>query len=93
MAEQALTIRVAGRVQGVGFRWATKMVADRLQIRGDVANQADGSVIIHAVGERPAMIAFVQEIKQSPTKFGQVSTYEAKDLDPVPAYDGFAVMG
>lgn len=90
--ESALTIRVAGRVQGVGFRWATKMIADDLKIKGDVANQADGSVIIHAVAEEAAMVAFTQKIKQGPNQFARVATYEAEPLTPVPHYDGFAVV-
>ncbi|KRM56394.1 acylphosphatase [Lacticaseibacillus sharpeae] len=93
MAEEALKIRVTGRVQGVGFRWSTKAVADQLHIRGDVANQADGSVIIHAVADHAAMTAFAQTIKQGPNKFVQVSTYEATPLASTPKYDGFAVVG
>ncbi len=91
--EQALTIRVAGRVQGVGFRVSTKMLADRLDVRGDVANLADGSVLIHAVATPDVMATFTQEVKKSPSQFGRVATYEANTLDPVPEYDGFQVVG
>ena len=48
-------IHVAGRVQGVGFRYMTKMVADQLQIGGSVKNESDGSVTILATGEEQAM--------------------------------------
>lgn len=46
MATNGVHIIVSGRVQGVGFRWMTKMVAAKLHITGTVANQMDGSVEI-----------------------------------------------
>ena len=39
-------ITVAGRVQGVGFRFFTQQTALNLRITGWVKNQTDGSVII-----------------------------------------------
>ena len=44
MVKLAKQIVVRGRVQGVGFRWATKMIADNLNICGTIENRADGSV-------------------------------------------------
>ncbi|MFZ1541008.1 MAG: acylphosphatase, partial [Enterococcus aquimarinus] len=43
-------MRVTGRVQGVGFRFMTKMVADQLGIWGCATNEDDGSVVIEAMG-------------------------------------------
>ena len=45
-------LRVTGRVQGVWFREATRVEAERLGVRGWVRNCADGSV--EAVLEGPA---------------------------------------
>ena len=73
MDSVAFTMRVSGLVQGVGFRWSTKMVADELGVRGDVANQADGSVVIHALATPPVMAKFKKAIKDSPTPYGRVS--------------------
>ncbi|EPC99360.1 acylphosphatase, partial [Lacticaseibacillus paracasei subsp. paracasei Lpp227] len=46
MVKLAKQIVVRGRVQGVGFRWATKMIADNLDISGTIENRSDGSVFI-----------------------------------------------
>lgn len=88
----AYTMHVTGLVQGVGFRWSTKQVADDLGVKGDVANQADGSVVIHALATPTVMAKFRKTIKNSPTPYGRVSTYEESPIDPLPTYDRFAVI-
>ena len=45
-----VTMTVSGRVQGVGFRYMTKMVADQLGILGIVKNEANGDGYIEAMG-------------------------------------------
>ena len=65
-------IRCFGRVQGVGFRWMTKLVADRLGITGTVANQPDGSVKIIAMGPDALLEQFIGAVKASPTPSGRV---------------------
>lgn len=39
-----------GSVQGVGFRWTAKRLADRLGLAGWVRNNRDGSVTVVAMG-------------------------------------------
>ena len=41
-----IKMTVNGRVQGVGFRYMTKVVADLIGITGIVRNEDDGSVYI-----------------------------------------------
>ena len=45
-------IIVFGTVQGVGFRYTTKAIADNMGIKGIVRNQSDGTVYIEAQGNR-----------------------------------------
>lgn len=45
-----LEARVRGRVQGVGFRYATERRARALGLTGYVRNEADGSVLVVAEG-------------------------------------------
>lgn len=41
-------IIIRGRVQGVSFRYYAKMKADELQVKGNIRNLDDGSVLILA---------------------------------------------
>ncbi|WP_125702995.1 acylphosphatase [Lacticaseibacillus daqingensis] len=91
MTKIAKAIRVEGRVQGVGFRWMTLMVAQQLHIVGMAQNEADGSVTIEAVGEPEAMAKFTAAVKASPSPSGHVTHYTERVLDPVPAYSRFLV--
>lgn len=49
---------VAGRVQGVGFRWATLEIANELGLVGWVKNRADGQVEIVVQGQHAAVRTF-----------------------------------
>ena len=53
-------IRVMGKVQGVAFRYYTKLNADRLGVLGTTENIADGSVRIYAFGEEEVMDEFIR---------------------------------
>lgn len=57
---------VTGRVQGVGFRWFVLDAARRLELRGWVANEADGSVRCVAEGPREDLQALLGELDRGP---------------------------
>ena len=48
--EKKIRMNVSGRVQGVGFRYMTKIVADKIGVTGAIWNEIDGSVSIEAMG-------------------------------------------
>ncbi|MBI3566197.1 MAG: acylphosphatase [Elusimicrobia bacterium] len=67
MAEPApLTRRhllVTGRVQGVGYRWFARELAESLGVTGWVRNREDGSVEAEAEGTPEALDEFVARLK------------------------------
>ena len=56
---EATHIIVYGRVQGVWFRAGTKEKADELDLLGWVKNRPEGTVEIHAEGEKPQLEKFI----------------------------------
>ena len=81
---EAKSIVVTGRVQGVGFRYFTKILADRLGVTGVVWNASDGSVRIEAQGDEMAMKDFVKGVSVAPSPYGRVDsvTSEAITVSP-----------
>ena len=63
---ERLEATVIGAVQGVGFRWFVTEAAARLELRGWVANRADGAVLCVAEGPRPALEALLRELARGP---------------------------
>jgi acylphosphatase len=61
-----LAAQVIGRVQGVGFRYATIREASRLGLTGYVANMADGSVQVVAEGPEHALGKLLKWLKHGP---------------------------
>ena len=55
-------IRVTGQVQGVGFRWFSKMNASRLGLTGWVRNLMDGRVEMEVQGEDYAIREMIDQI-------------------------------
>jgi acylphosphatase len=52
-------IIVIGKVQGVAFRYNTKLKADELGVRGFVKNREDGAVEINAIADARTMKIFI----------------------------------
>ena len=65
-SELRLDLVIEGRVQGVGYRYSSKMKAESLSIRGSVQNLRDGSVFVTAQGEKDAMDNFVRWCYKGP---------------------------
>jgi acylphosphatase len=59
-------IKVEGRVQGVGFRFHARMQAQMLELSGWVKNQMDGSVLIHAEGDKERLEQLVTWCHEGP---------------------------
>lgn len=60
-------IIVSGLVQGVGFRYTSKMLADQLNITGSVKNLETGEVEIIAYAKKDILDQLIQDIAQGPS--------------------------
>lgn len=70
--------QVAGRVQGVGFRWWARSLATRLGVSGTVRNLPDGSVAVHARGSDEQLREFASQLRRGPPGARVLA------LDPLP---------
>ena len=76
-------LRVAGRVQGVGFRWFVVREAERLGLRGYVRNASDGSVEVEAEGPAAAMDELRVRLEKGPpsARVAYVAELKASSFD------------
>jgi acylphosphatase len=76
-----LSIRVEGRVQGVGFRFFTQDTADRLAVTGWVRNTPDGAVEAEAQASAEILQNFVDALLKGPP-LGRVSRLNQQPREP-----------
>jgi acylphosphatase len=84
------TIRVYGRVQGVGFRASARREAARRGVAGFARNEPDGSVAIEVEGDEAALAAFVAWCRVGPPA-ARVDRLEVEAGEPK-GHAGFAVV-
>jgi acylphosphatase len=85
----ARRIVVRGRVQGVGFRYATVDVAERYGVAGWVRNRRDGTVEALIQGESAAVEAVLGWCRRGPPG-ARVDSFETAVVAPNPAVVGFS---
>jgi acylphosphatase len=84
---------ISGRVQGVGFRYFTKDVAEREGVTGWVRNLDDGRVEALVEGEDEAVTRVERALWQGPGG-ARVDTVAVDDSDPPSgAYHAFSIRG
>lgn len=66
MKQIRVSVRVEGRVQGVGFRHFTYKTAVELGLTGWVRNLADGTVEAVAEGPQERIDRWLEELRQGP---------------------------
>ena len=80
---------VVGAVQGVGFRYATRRVANQLGVTGWVRNRPDGSVEAWAQSEPGPLAEFVGFLRTGPpgAHVRAVETIEVDEDDTLQGFD------
>ncbi|MBT2731275.1 acylphosphatase [Carnobacterium sp. ISL-102] len=86
-----VSIRVVGSVQGVGFRFSTKLVADQIGVYGIVRNEPDESVYIEANGDPEKIDLFIEKIRNSPSPSGYVDSIIVEELPSLKIRDKFTI--
>lgn len=86
---KAYDIVIAGVVQGIGFRYFTRMTANKLGICGWVRNCPNGSVELHAEGEDKLLEKFLFEIRKGPSGM-VVDSFVIKET-PADFFFGFEI--
>jgi len=81
---------IAGRVQGVGFRWFAHDAAAREGIHGWVRNRPDGSVEVAAEGERESLDRFEAAVRRGPGS-ARVEQFDVEDRPPTGHVTGFEI--
>lgn len=82
---------VAGRVQGVGFRYFVKKHADNQGVTGYAKNLADGRVEFLLQGEKPAVVSVLENIRIGPT-YSQVREIKTKEFTSDGIRDRFLTL-
>lgn len=74
----------SGHVQGVGFRYTARSIAERFDVTGYVMNLPDGRVHLVAEGTKAELDAFVEEIARKMRAY-----IDAATPNILPASGGF----
>ncbi len=79
-----------GHVQGVGFRYTARSIAQGFAIAGFVRNAPDGSVELAAEGEAAEVTRFLDALARQMAEF--IDNRQEQD-QPVQGYTGFEIRG
>jgi DNA ligase D-like protein (predicted 3'-phosphoesterase) len=89
--QRAIRAVIAGRVQGVGFREATRRQAQELGLFGWVRNESEGTVAVHAEGPGRAVDSLLDFLREGPAG-AIVGESNVEDVPPE-GHEQFAIRG
>lgn len=88
---KATQVLYEGRVQGVGFRWNAKRVAQGFDVTGWVRNLPDGRVELHVSGDAGEVEAFLAEMRDCALA-GLVTGEQITPIEITTPYRGFQIV-
>lgn len=77
-----------GRVQGVGFRYTAKYLANSLGLTGWVKNEYDGTVLLEIQGREMLIHKMMEGLNRN--QFISIDWIDSKDI-PIESEHGFCV--
>ncbi len=89
MTEQCIRVWVAGRVQGVGFRYFVREEAQREHLSGWARNLPDGRVEILLCGVAEAVQRVYDRVRQGPAGARVEESHHEESAERPPS--GFAI--
>lgn len=87
MSEIRLRIRFSGRVQGVGFRYRAKYMAQSLGLTGWVRNEWDGTVRMEVQGSGQLIDKLLEGLNQD--RYIRIDDMDSKEI-PLKQERGFS---
>ena len=81
----------AGRVQGVGFRYATRQIALGFDVIGWVKNLPDDTVELVIEGETQEVTEFIDELTVESTLAHHIKNFSSEDIPPLENVTGFII--
>ncbi len=91
-AMTAKRIVFAGKVQGVGFRYATKEIARSYDVCGWVKNMPDGTVELQIMAETDSELeAFLKELTEESAVAYHIQSMHAQVIPPLEGVVGFCI--
>lgn len=80
-----------GRVQGVGFRWTARRIAQGYDVTGLVRNLPDGRVELQIAGDPDEVRDFLKEIRESALA-GHITAEHTDTIELDAPLRGFQIM-
>ncbi len=80
-----------GRVQGVGFRWTARRIAQGYDVTGWVRNLPDGRVELQIAGEDTEVRSFLKDVRESALA-GHIASEQVEDIDLGKPMRGFQII-
>jgi acylphosphatase len=86
---KCLSIKISGKVQGVGFRYFALDAARKTGINGYVRNETDGTVFIEAEGTQEQLDIFISLCRKGPGR--SMVTNIVYQSSPVMGHNSFII--
>lgn len=81
-----------GRVQGVGFRYTTREIANGFDVTGTVKNLPDGTVELEVAGEPAEVDEYLKEITEESPVAHFIKEVKVDDIPPRDDLRGFRIV-